>query len=316
MIRYVRRATAFSVVRSIALCALVALPHLASAEECTFVPGSPRGSVTLVTNGPVRVRWGDAILGESRDHNFRALLPQGCVELSIEPLDGKPSTVVQVHPAPDKHAIYRIGVPDRLPSADFGVPPIARRRGSICRASPFLEQALEGLDAGDLARATSALQRAISAPETCTADLAAIYRLYGFVRGSTGQAERCVSSLQAARALGADLGVLDHAPDAVKACRDDALRTPHALAIKQGAIDRDGDTVSVQLEVDDSLQLADRFGVYFRAGPKAPYALLRLPLGARIELPALAANEAEFFVVLMDRWGGWLATTGTPVRMP
>lgn len=240
---------------------------------------------------------------------FGLLLPAGCIEFEVRPLDGGPRRTIKLEVAE--------GRSQRFAEGPLGVPELRAPTRGACRHNPFVKQAHQALEALDLPRASQNLQRAIASPESCPEDVASTHLLTGFTAALQGETERAAQELRIALQLGVDPRVLDNAPAAVKSARAEALRTPTSLTFTQLGAEAKGDVLRVTVGLTDPLHVSAQVGVYFRASPSAPWALLRVPhptLTTRttIDVPLLEADEAEYFVVLMDLWSGWLATSGIP----
>lgn len=265
------------------------------------------GRISLQTAEPAVLYLGGQRLGETPV--FGLTLPAGCVELEVRPLDGSPARTLRLEVAE--------GRPRSFAEGPLGVPALRTPAREACRHNPFVEQARDALESLDLPRAVQHLQRALTSPESCVEDVTSIHLLRGFTAALEGQHVRAAQELRIALQLGADPKVLGDAPAIVKAARAEALRTPAFLTFSQLGAEAEDDVLRVTVGLTDPLHVAAQVGVYFRASPSAPWALLRVPLAtlttrATVEVPLLEADEAEYFVVLMDRWSGWLATAGTP----
>ena len=276
-------------------------------RTCRVLGEGRLGRVSLQTDEPAAIYASGLRVGETPI--FELTLPAGCVELEVRPLDGGPRRTIKLEVAE--------GRSQRFAEGPLGVPELRAPTREACRHNPFVKQAHDALENLDLPRASQHLQRAITTPESCQEDVASTHLLSGFTAALQGETERAAQALRIALQLGVDPRVLENAPAAVKAARAEALRTPTFLTFTQLGAEAEGDVLRVTVGLTDPLHVSAQVGVYFRASPSAPWALLRVPhltltTRATVEVPLLEADEAEYFVVLMDRHSGWLATAGTP----
>ncbi|MFO0727612.1 MAG: hypothetical protein U1E65_27790 [Myxococcota bacterium] len=196
--------------------------------------------------------------------------------------------------------------------------------GAQCRHNPHLSRARDsyrGLNFEDVA---AVLQRAIEYWGNCRQDLIEIYQWKGTIDALFDERERCLRDFEILLALDPKPVLPPDAPARVAACLARAQAEPAEkrrleLQIAGPARARPKHPVPIEVTVEDPLRLTQEVWLFYRRqGLKVfTVAQARADDHSTLVIPALAllpdegGYRVEYFVRVVDRWGGTLAEVGS-----